>query len=82
VNELRSNASAIGVNNGQTIAFRANGKFMARQGTAIFGNELRDLHLFVRGQPFDLLNDFNRTHSIIIRHNLFLARRIGLRSAP
>jgi hypothetical protein len=38
------------------------------------------LHLFVRGQFFDLLNDFKRTHGLIIRQNLFLASRIALRS--
>jgi len=79
MNELRSDGSAIGADNGQSIAFRADGKFVARHRTAVFRDELCDSRLFVRGQFFDLLNDFSRAHGLIIRQNLFLASRIVLR---
>jgi len=45
-------------------------------------DELCDLHLFVRGQFFDLLKDFKRTHGLIIRQNLFLASRIACGRPP
>ena len=67
VNELRSDASAIGMNDRQAVAFCADGKFAARYRTAIFCDELCDSHLFIRGQFFDLLNDFKCTHGLIIR---------------
>jgi hypothetical protein len=46
---------------------------------AVFCDELCDLRLFVRGQFFDLLNDFERIHGIIIRQNLFVASRHSCR---
>jgi len=79
VNQLRTDAAAIGANDGQAVASRADGTFVARQRTAVFCDELCDLHLFVRGQFFDLLNDFKRTHGLIIRYHLLLASRIALR---
>jgi hypothetical protein len=80
VNELRSDGSAIDADDGQAVAFCAEGILVARHQTAVFCDELCDSHLFIRGQFFDLLNDLNRTHGLIIRQNVFLASRIALRS--
>ena len=77
MNQLRSNAATIGADDGQAVAFRADGKFAVRKRIAIFHDELCNSRLFVRGQFFDLLNDFKRTHGLIIRQNLFLASRIA-----
>jgi hypothetical protein len=78
VNQLRSDASAIGADDRQAVAFRADRKFVARHRTAVFCDELCDSRLFVRGQFFDLFNDFKRTHGLIIRQYFFLASRIAL----
>jgi len=66
----------MGADDGQAVAFRANGKLVARHATAVFCDELDDLDLFVRGQFSDLVNDFKRTHGLIIRQNLLLATGI------
>jgi hypothetical protein len=68
----------MGANDGKAVVFCADGKVVARHGTAVFRDELCDSRLLVRGQFLDLLNDFKRTHGLIIRQNMFLASHIVL----
>lgn len=81
MNELRSDGSTLGADDGQAVAFRANGQLAARHGTAVFCDELGDMRLFVRRQFFDLLHDFKRAHGLMIGPNVFLASCIALRSS-